>query len=316
MNAITKKITLLVVLLCTMFSGAKLAQAQIVYESESLSINGAPKHTYLGMTIDKFLGLYWTCKQGNFFQLDISPAAPRIAGHLDRIVFYNSATSTFNSIEVANVYTHSDERAKEQITPISGALNVIQALNPVSFRWKNDFTTRKLPSTNTAVNESSLETERIQLGFIAQEVEKILPDAVLTDEEGHKLINYNAIIPLLVRSVQELKEQIRKQQDLIDGLSKGESLRYYHSLEKDQLLDCIPNPSNGVVEVTYILNEGYEEAYILVSDLSGNKEAEIQALSPIQRKVEADLSALNRGIHLITLVVNGRATNSLQLVLN
>ena len=309
-----KKTFLILVLLCSLVSTTKHIQAQIVYEPETLSINGAPKHDFLGLTVDKYLGLYWTCKHGNFFQLDISPAAPRIAGHLDRIVFYNTKTSTFNSIEVSNVYTHSDKRAKRNITPITGALNTVQALNPVSFQWKERIATRG--SSSAEEDESSSDADRIQLGFIAQDVEEILPDAVLTDEEGHKLINYNAIIPLLVRSVQELKTQVDEQKDLIETLSQRDPLRLSNSNRINKLLNCVPNPSNGIVEVTYTLSEGYGDAYILVSDLSGNKETEIRSLSSGKNKLQTDLSTLSKGIHLITLVVDDGPMNSLRLVLN
>lgn len=314
MKLVMKKLTLIAVLLCLMVGSTKSVQAQIVYEPESLSINGAPKHRYLGLTVDKFLGMYWTCKQGNFFQLDISPAAPRIAGHLDRIVFYNTETSTFNSIEVSNVYTHSDRRAKRNITPIAGALNVIQALHPVSFQWKEKVTTQSLSSTKAESEASALESNRVQLGFIAQDVEKVLTDAVLTDEEGHKLINYNAIIPLLVRSVQELTAQVEEQKELIETLSKGNYLR--STKDRAKLLDCVPNPSNGIIYITYALSDDCGDAYILVSDLSGNKEDEIQGLSCMESKVQADLSTLSKGIHLLTLIVDGSPRDSIQLVLN
>ena len=78
----------------------------------------------------------------------------------------------------------------------------------------------------------------------------------------------------------------------------------------------MPNPSNGIVEVTYTLSEGYGDAYILVSDLSGNKETEIRSLSSGKNKLQTDLSTLSKGIHLITLVVDDGPMNSLRLVLN
>ena len=93
--------------------------AQITYSSGNLNINNAPKHNYLGLTVNKWLGMYWTCKTNNFFQLDISPANPRLAGTGNQVVFYNSATSTFNSIQVANVYNYSDARAKDNIKPLT-----------------------------------------------------------------------------------------------------------------------------------------------------------------------------------------------------
>lgn len=50
-----------------------------------------------------------------------------------------------------------------------------------------------------------------------------IPDAVKTDEEGHKMINYTVLIPLLVQSVQDLTLQIEEQKSLIAELSMNEN---------------------------------------------------------------------------------------------
>ena len=43
---------------------------------------------------------------------------------------------------------------------------------------------------------------------LAQEVEKDLPNIVLTDPDGNKLINYTAIIPIMIQSIKELKAEV------------------------------------------------------------------------------------------------------------
>ena len=49
----------------------------------------------------------------------------------------------------------------------------------------------------------------LQIGFIAQEVEKVLPEVVLTEpnEEKTKGLKYNEIIPVLTKAIQELKAE-------------------------------------------------------------------------------------------------------------
>lgn len=94
---------------------ANSSMAQIKYSGGNICINEASKNTFYGLSIDKWPGMYWTCKGHNFFQLDVTPINPRIAGTGNQVVFFNTATSTFNSIQVANVYNYSDERAKKNI---------------------------------------------------------------------------------------------------------------------------------------------------------------------------------------------------------
>jgi hypothetical protein len=87
----------------------------------------------------------------------------------------------------------SDIRYKENIQPISDAVDKVLQLNGVTFDWKKS----KTPSA----------------GVIAQEVEKILPSLISGDNP--KTVNYNGIIGLLVEAVKELSYEIEmlKQKD-------------------------------------------------------------------------------------------------------
>lgn len=136
---------------------------------------------------------------GQFMEICVGAAAPRIAGSLDQIVFYNTETSTFNSIQVASVYNYSDRRAKTNIKPISYGLSTILKLNPVTYNWKNPH--NGLKNLTTGITPSNI-------GFVSQDVEQVLPQLVYTDTEGHKLLNYIAIIPILTKSIQELSAQV------------------------------------------------------------------------------------------------------------
>jgi hypothetical protein len=90
---------------------------------------------------------------------------------------------------------NSDERLKENIQVIDGALEIVSKLDGVTFNWKKDG------------KESA--------GLIAQTVEKVFPRAVHEVEEfngegTHKGLDYNQIIGLLVESVKELKAEIEE----------------------------------------------------------------------------------------------------------
>lgn len=104
----------------------------------------------------------------------------------------------------------SDMRLKEDIVEISDALTVVNELNPVSYKFKADeFPTMELPT-------------RQKMGFLAQEVEEILPALVSTGHDvsdihgttfQSKSVNYIEMIPMLTKAIQE-------QQSLIEDLQK------------------------------------------------------------------------------------------------
>ena len=109
----------------------------------------------------------------------------------------------------------SDIGLKENIVSISEGLSIINQLNPVTFDWK-----KKSKGTNS--------------GFIAQEVEKILPDDVegtdydeslkdlppATVDNAGKSINLGGIVAHLTKAVQELSEKVEAQQKEIEELKK------------------------------------------------------------------------------------------------
>jgi hypothetical protein len=59
----------------------------------------------------------------------------------------------------------------------------------------------------------------LQTGFIAQEVEELLPDAVHTDKHGVKYVAYGKVVPVLVEGVKELYERVQA----VEALSGGGS---------------------------------------------------------------------------------------------
>jgi hypothetical protein len=94
----------------------------------------------------------------------------------------------------------SDENQKINIEDIPNALDVVQQLKGVSFNWKSN----NLPS----------------YGVIAQDIEKVIPDIVSTDNDGAKSVNYNGIIAFLINAVQEQQKQIHELKDKINGNAK------------------------------------------------------------------------------------------------
>ena len=158
-----------------------------------MTIGNTQPYEYFGQTVFGN-GMYFKCKTSNFLQLDITPANPRLAGTGNQVVFYNSKTSTFNSIQVANVYNYSDAKAKTNIRPSMYGLNVISQLRPVTYQFAGE----------KEMGRSS----NLEIGLLAQEVEKILPSIVYTDDEGKKLINYIALIPVLIESMKTLQAEV------------------------------------------------------------------------------------------------------------
>lgn len=169
------------------------AIAQLKYADSRLTVDSTPYGSYK-LTVGGNGAYFKMPTGGNFFQIDISQTNTRLAGHNDQIVFYNSATNQYNSITVKNVFYQSDARTKTNVENFTNGLNIITKLRPVTYNFIG-------PQNNTA--SSSLE-----IGLLAQELESVLPNAVITDSSGTKLVNYNALIPVLIDAVKTLQEEV------------------------------------------------------------------------------------------------------------
>ncbi|MFN8207556.1 MAG: tail fiber domain-containing protein [Bacteroidales bacterium] len=105
------------------------------------------------------------------------------------------------TVITAGLSTWSDARFKTAIRELKDPLSAIMQLRGVQYEWNREaFPDRNFPSGT-------------QTGLIAQEVEKILPDAVSTMGDGYKSVSYEEIIPLLV-------EGMKSQQGMIDQLKR------------------------------------------------------------------------------------------------
>jgi len=97
-----------------------------------------------------------------------------------------------------NVTVKSDQRHKQNIHSLKNALTKLQGLRGVSFKWKD--------------NTQNADT---QIGLIAQEVEKVLPELVSTDSDGYKSIAYGKLTAVLVEAIKEQQLQIERLENLI-----------------------------------------------------------------------------------------------------
>jgi len=93
--------------------------------------------------------------------------------------------------------TSSDARFKEDVQPLTDSLSTVLKLRGVQFNWKRN----EYPEHNFSVGR--------QVGFIAQEVEEVLPEVVNKsgDEDGFYSVSYGRIVPVLVEAVKELKAE-------------------------------------------------------------------------------------------------------------
>ena len=109
-------------------------------------------------------------------------------------------------------YYSSDITLKNNIRPIESAIIKVKQISRVRFDW----------------NEKSSQIQQEQghdIGLIAQEVEKVLPEIVITRENGIKAIQYEKVVPLLVEAIKEQQTMIEDLSNRLKVLEDGSTKR-------------------------------------------------------------------------------------------
>lgn len=110
----------------------------------------------------------------------------------------------------------SDLRLKKNIQPLQNSVDEIHKLSAIRFDWRRE----EFPERNFSPDN--------QIGLIAQEVQKVVPEAVQENADGYLSVDYSRLVPLLVGSIKDQQTQIeslqttiQQQQQDIDALKRA-----------------------------------------------------------------------------------------------
>jgi len=122
--------------------------------------------------------------------------------HFEGLMVGQTSGATANTIRCTGdvvAFFSSDERLKDNIKPIENSLEKVGQLKGYEFDW----------------NDKQKVYEGHDVGVIAQEVEKVVPEIVETREhDGYKAVKYEKLVPLLINAINELKAEIEELKDI------------------------------------------------------------------------------------------------------
>jgi len=92
-------------------------------------------------------------------------------------------------------FSTSDERFKTNLTPIMDSVYKLREIQGYQYDW---------------IENEHHDNEGHDIGVVAQEIEKIAPEAVITRDNGYKAVRYEKLIPILIQAIKELDEKVNK----------------------------------------------------------------------------------------------------------
>lgn len=269
------------------------------------------------------------------------------------VACYNPLTGSnfiFNTnLRVNGVTITSDARLKENVRPLSNPLGLLSRVKGVSYNYSfaEIQKSRKQEDSQllTSVNESQVsadggslakdtEFQRIQaeidrreaedaartrIGFLAQEVQKALPELVQTDDKGVMSIDYIGFIPLIVESIKEMQSTIEEQRKQIEtllnaGKTKADLRSAVSTEDADASGEAKLYDAPGA-SVAYVLPADYSAAHLQVYDIAGKLLKNIK-LDNSAGRVELNGGETGSGALIYVLVVDGRKRDTLKKFIN
>ncbi|MEO0471254.1 MAG: tail fiber domain-containing protein [Bacteroidota bacterium] len=217
------------------------------------------------------------------------------------------------------MWNPSDRGLKRDIKPIGSALDMVQQLNGVTYRYR----TAEHPSLNLPAE--------LQYGFITQEVQTVMPTAVkkMADEHGeetdHQMMRYDAIIPVLTEAIKEQQIIIEGQQDAIETAEKTiqqqqDIIARFEArlaalegaspartgLEGFELGQNRPNPAGTSTTIDYQLPTDAASADLVIYDMAG-RTISSYSLQNGANQIKVNTEQLASGTYVYAIVQEGRS---------
>jgi hypothetical protein len=175
------------------YQSVRVLDNEIRFGSAGGSIEGSTASLLLGMNGTPTIGYY--------------PSTTEFGPVNNNSIRLGSSSFRWSEIwSVNGLNQSSDRRLKKEIQTLENGLNKVLQMNPVSYKWKQD-------------------DGKTHLGFLAQEMELVLPEIVTvpnpersedhtgrvkTDDTDMYAVNYSEIIPVLVKAIQELSAEVNE----------------------------------------------------------------------------------------------------------
>ena len=241
--------------------------------------------------------------------------------------YFRGATYVNGTLTATSVVTPSDIRLKTNITSLCDSertLDNVLCMNVISYNYKE----QELPKIESDTAQAATieaqakwneKNRNRHYGLSAQELQEIYPDLVEEGQDGYLGVNYVELVPILIRSIQELKEELDelKGPDTAQNSPAKTSTTSLGkaSLHSNRLFQNTPNPFNEQTVIRFQLADNTQDAAICIFDMQGKMLKRLPIASG-ERQVTIGSYELGEGMFLYSLFVNGQEIDTKKMVIS
>jgi len=157
----------------------------------------------------------------------------------------------------------------------------------------------------------------IQYGLDANQLKAVYPELVYEDANGNVSINYVEMVPLLVQSINELKNEIAELKGTSAKKAKAGTTAVEDNVSDVDMVRMDqnkPNPFSESTVITLNIPEKTQKANIFIYDMSGKQVQSIAVNERGETNITVYASALTAGMYIYTLVVDGKVAVTRRMV--
>lgn len=231
--------------------------------------------------------------------------------------YFMGNTKVIGTLTYTSLTQTSDACTKHDITYLNdNTIGSIMQLKPLSFYYNTD------DKLFNAADVESPAAKQMHYGFIAQELQEVLPDIVYMGQDSLLSINYIELIPLLVQTIQNQEGRIDELERKIAKLSSHTSTnKAPQNIENDSmasqaiLYQNTPNPFAQDTRIAYDLPLNTHEATLYIYDVNGLQLESYPIRAFGANSITISGGHLSAGIYLYSLVADGHVIDTKRMIL-
>ena len=260
----------------------------------------------------KGAGVYGTAN-GTINNTWVEPVDGSYAG------YFAGPTYVKGTLTATEVITPSDITLKENIISIEeeektvgSTLDNLMNMNVIKYTYKpqpvpDDQEEDELDAEERLLLGSKVQTQNNLLqmsqqkhyGLSAQEIREIYPDVVREGQNGTLGVNYIELVPILIRSIQELKAELNE----LKGVETKPMMARAMTVDEEETTD-----------IHFTLPENIKDASVYVFDMSGKMRKQVPVSSSMD-SFSIEGQGLPAGMYICSLVVDGKEVKTRRMIL-
>ncbi|NVO02381.1 MAG: tail fiber domain-containing protein [Bacteroidetes bacterium] len=242
--------------------------------------------------------------------------------------------STADYLQVYTIINLSDQRLKKNITPLTNTINLLSGLNAFEYKYKTrqELISDGIASADTAgtnlIENASI--SKTHYGYLAQDVQQVLPELVYIGADSLLAIDYIGFIPLVIQAVKEQNITIQNQTVEIKGLKEQinkccsfgtndfktiNETNSNNDLNSAILYQNTPNPFTRETSIKCFIPNNAIVSDIYIYNMQGTQLKKIAINDKGEKTIIIQGSEFTAGMYMYTLIIDGKEIGTKKMIL-